>query len=1348
MSHSEEKAIALETKKQTEALAKPLAEVVRDKSSLSADAEKALAVCAWGVVPSGVGAIKKNPLIQSLPTDGFKPTVIRVLSIEEFNRLAREDLQPNTVYVTNALENPETSPNKALYYQTVLPSGDYCRGCLTAKQVGFSLDTYKTQEEVEPIATPIVNALLMKGHSPLHPFENCSRLLANLMSSDVGIQEQALREVKALDAPKLLFLIAQLNVLAPAGWAVTPSNVDLVQSQELLFISKDFALSSTVKQSLWHCLKAFHLTHMMSGDLGAGEIIVSTFHGHLSATGGLSVADNLEFQGEDRHQTPEYPCAPLAATTFDSGVLPSGTNDAEFSEHFIHTNSLTADHNFKVPSAPLLVSVEKLTELRSTLDDSGSAERSFGKFLISLAEELASQYKTFRDSASAEADKAFLQNLDNTIARLAFWKEKARYILPVDANGDYTVATALRNDMDMPLVDAMEHASCALSEIRHRMMAFRVVAQSKEAYKAPIVTERSLSDIEKEKITHEIATGLGEDEAKRLAALAQKSIERQMGLSEDDTKEQINKLGDIASILFADDETQGRIIIHYQGDTESICHEGMNRSQTQAAMYDVLKLPSSTGQIKVQGAESGYAPDKSFADITGDNVFGYLHGRILGMSNPGECLSRNFYNAFGTTKRVREGHLSSIHSPLNPPDYRAFSEESDSFTLEKARQQTRDVYQAACETVLKNALDRRHQSISLYMRAGSVIPRYLVDAADRLQLTPMQRTVVKQYLHVSFLKLPDNISRAGGKDERDVSIKRRSDSPEIQANKFEPQEGELRHLTILGTKAYLSTGDQYSRMFVMDAESLGEAEALYQASATPAAQAVVANPIEDARVGGWARTLLRVVKREYEYWMAGCPTLPEGIEKRRLEMGPLMERASFLQQFKDAMQNRQRSLRALPEPFASSDDVIRAGLACEELLQQIVPAALTAAPRSIEEVLPTSVAVAAPKPLEPIRIGALFSAKELKLIQDASDLYDRWLAEYSNVKACVDDYFDRNHPSSEMIKSITSQMYHMVVQLSFLEAKVGGNPLLDKALMNLATLHTTLIETSERRQTAQAELERQVQLEQERQAQVVRPAPVEPGLLTQSPLATALSVPRQSMFSTPNNGLPRIVRAPGKESGHLPKQAMLPAMSVELTSALETVKTAAQGLKNHAIVLCKRGVMANWNSTFVSRFPTFSGVKTQEGVLALVDRFADENFSNLVELLAATYDSDHNFVASATALRICNSVQAILKVPTKDKVVSLQKTVVDYAPNKTTLDHFRPLHTGVFGCLLLALANLLRVFHLLPQHTTSELHRQALSDAVQNLSEQLMPAGEATLPEHADLSEPFDNTGSSPSAFS
>ena len=1179
-------------------------------------------------------------------------------------------------------------------------------------RVLFSQD--ETQEkQLFQTTRPDLARYLEEG--ALKPFANCSYLLGALMSPSPETQSMAIASMLTKTPAELLFLIAQLNTLAPAGWAANPETLMFVKSIELLEICNDFALSGTVKRALWQRLEELGLTHVDDDSINPQRTIISTFHQYLSITGGLSIASHLHFL--HNNSTPLSSCDSLANQTFDAGLLPSGNNDSDFSEFMQLITATSPVHAYKMPSAALIVSApqlrecsEDLTAGAASLSPDLQAQRLFGAKLLILTSELANEYATFPHSEAAESNGEFKYHLDLMLSRIAVCRENAQYV----------------NKGDATLLQALEQANSALTEIRHRMTAYRVFDDSKLVSLAsyPPTTARTYRELEDSKILP--------DGARDEVAIAQ--LKETMELSKEIEDDNVfERLDTIASVLFADKAEQGRIRLHYQGDTKSTCHQGMNRSQSQAAILNILRLPGSTGHIDAHGAESGAAPYQRFTNITEENFFEFLFDDLTNTEIPDQWMARSYQAAFGITKTFRIGNLASSHTELNPL-------ESDMtpdalHTVADARQRTRILFQAACENILRNALNGRHQTITLYSRATTIMSRFLVEAADHMELSPSDRDIIKKHLHIACQLLPDNIARKGESQDIAFETARLREIPADSKSPFEPDEIEVQCKAYYTTKAFLQTGDEYSQMFLMDPKTMEEAERLYHQSTST--DTMVPTSITDAREEAWARNLVRWVERQKEYWTANCATLEEGITTRyQLHLGALIDRPSFQQQNRDAFERHIESLRSLPGYRTPGSEIAlaaqNASMILEALEDKIRARKMAtrdpALCKKVQEVGASIIAL-----YEEWRHGCAsdqegFQKHALSL---NSAFTEDFVKQLSSELVCKISYLmdlpdelqnsENTHHYVKMAMVMLENIEQLALpqQWSFTplqetDAIMGGgvseeknmfasaSPQMFMSLMGKLTPTLAIGESKDDDHLSSFE---------------------SPGELTSLPSYSYLPGAHASrrspvFFSSARQTYTRI-------------SAATPITIAEIDAAKQNVYDAVLAFKSHGKNLCKRAVVEHWamwkQVDWKERSSIFYGTPSVKQAEDRIDAMPLKDLLLEIDAMAQAKPLDKNIRASRAACTICNEVSKKLfpedSVPpplTKFMVRELRRLVVDKQEHKDILGQFRQLQAGLLGWLIQALS---RLASLLPfkalRQTHAEKQREMLAENMQQLESEL-----------------------------
>jgi len=189
-----------------------------------------------------------------------------------------------------------------------------------------------------------------------------------------------------------------------------------------------------------------------------------------------------------------------------------------------------------------------------------------------------------------------------------------------------------------------------------------------------------------------------------------------------------------------------------------VCHEGMNRSQVlHLVLQGLRRVYANDEVVRVavpHGAESGFDPHDAYdaATLTEDNMYSYIHGRILPREAPGEWMHENFYRTFGVDKRRRPGQLTAaaLGLELNPEDV------PDLGKLAAHRQAQRAAMNHLYfdpDELRKYAGEGGRIVFFGFARAPGILVRRLLEA------TPKSLDGVIMVL----LPFPDTISRAGGR---------------------------------------------------------------------------------------------------------------------------------------------------------------------------------------------------------------------------------------------------------------------------------------------------------------------------------------------------------------------------------------------------------------------------------------------------------------------------------------------------------------------------------------------------------------------------------------------------------
>lgn len=1186
-----------------------------------------------------------------------------------------------------------------------------------ARSVRSLLSMDEAQEkELFQAARPDYAQYLVDG--TLKPFANCSHLLGELMSPSPETQGTAIASMVTKTPAELLFLIAQLNTLAPAGWAANPESLTFVQSFDLLDICNDFALSGTVKRALWQRLEDLKLTNVDDSSISPQRTIVSTFHQYLSISGGLSIASHLHFL--QNNSPPLSSCDTLANQTFDAGILPSGTNDSDFAEFMQLITATSPTHAYKMSSAPLIVSAPQLHACSENLKTGAAAmpltlqaQRLLGAKLLMLTGELAKDYAAFPHSEAAESNGEFKYHLDLMLLRIAVCRENARHV----------------NTGDVPLLEALEQANSTLTEIRHRMTAYRVYSDSKSVSSVvpPPTTTRTYRELED---SQKLPDGT-RDEAKIARIKYTMALTKEF---EDDNV--FARLDTIASVLFADNAEQGRIRLHYQGDTESTCHQGLNRSQSQAAILNILRLPSSTGRIDAHGAESGSVPFQRFTDLNEENYFEFLSDVLVSTEFPLEWLARSYHAAFGMTRTFRIGNLATGHTELNPMEGGMTT--ATWHTVEDARQRARILFQAACENLLRNALNGRHQTITLYSRAIPIMSRFLVEAADHMALSTSDRDIIKQHLHIACQLLPDNIASKG--DARDIGLEtaRLQAIPATAKSPFEPDETEVQCKAYYATQAFLQTGDEYSRMFLMDPQMLEEAEKLYSQSISAATMAPAS--IIEARIDAWAKNLIRWVNRQNEYWTAGCATLEDGIAKRyQASLGSLMDRASFQQQYHDAFERHIDSLHALPGYHTPGSEIALAAQNASMILKALEKDAAarkmaTANLALCDEIRVVGASIIAlyeewkhgcDSDQEGFRkhaqsLGAAFTEDfAQQLIRDL-------LGKISYLMDLPDDL-----QTSEDISRYVSTATVLIesFELLSLPSQWSMTPMLDSDGMTSSSLGGA----SEEKYTFPGGSPTMLMPPWE------KATPFSAGGRAKDTLHPLDSPGEWSVLPYPNFPITQPARRKRSPQGffsYTPEtsfraSAPTPITLAEIDAAKQNVFDALVAFKSHGKNLCKRAVVEQWamwkQIAWEEPSGIFGGTPSLKEAKERIDAMPLRDLLRELNTMAASKPLDENIQASLAACTICNDVSKALfpenETPpplTRLMVQELRQSVVEKQAYKDVLGQFRQIQSGILGWLILALSRLASILPIKAlRQTHAEKQREMLAQNIQQLEWEL-----------------------------
>jgi hypothetical protein len=726
-------------------------------------------------------------------------------------------------------------------------------------------------------------------------FAACSQLMRDLLNPDWEKNVRALKHIKEnlaknKDAvPHLLFLLSQLNAIAVGSWGTNAHNLDAVLIPERLRLGHHFALSAEVKSELWDVVEQLNyeysdshgkrhrvkLTHFSTefNDHGIMPIrnILSTFHRHCVNTGGLTIHQQFQWCREPEHAG-LYSTRTLAEHTHDVGHLPWLEGTTSISAFYQLGKSAAPMHKFNKPQSPLLISLEMIEDRERHLNPHDRAQEKILR-LLGCTKELMLQYQRFPDSQAAEADDVFKRRLDKTLMRLAGHREVFRQ----DAS-------------TKSLNSALNEAHQALTEMRGRLFAYRVFKQSE-----PLAPAKQF-DQSVETIKSLITATRGRYEEIKLK------------------EEHLLALADFASLTFTANLETTPIghRLHFQEKHEAICHEGINRSQTMAAACNLMEANTT-----VDGADCGYMIPQAYAGLHSDNLYNYIHGKLDGDLDGTEGeMERAYWTAFGESKTLRHGTMAHMHTELNGEGQTG---PQSVLAIENARQILKEESIAHFTSVLRTALRGQHYSLHLYMRAIGYISADLIEAARRLNLNPEQKATIKEFLHIHYLAVPDDIGRhadaAAGTTEqaRLRSIGDPKEQPfEPLAEEFDGAAGVSFRKAYFATKDYLDTSDRYARQLVMDEPSFELASCMYGGSdqaETPS--------LDQVKQERWARLLIDSAYEEATYWQAGQINLMNGLRQRQKELAGIWSHRAFQLQRQETLVHRIASLRWISQQMTS-----------------------------------------------------------------------------------------------------------------------------------------------------------------------------------------------------------------------------------------------------------------------------------------------------------------------------------------------------------------------------------------------------------------------------------------------
>ena len=628
------------------------------------------------------------------------------------------------------------------------------------------------------------------GDSPLEAFRESWHYMVGLMVD--GCSEQALAAIKELSSSQLLFLISQLNTIAPFSWAVSVDRP--IGNRELLELGLRFCLSNKVKQALWQILVEKDLTD---------DVIVRMFRSEMSRTGGLSYAQEREYFDKVTALEGAYLHTADADKLLDTGVSPYLSAEDSYTRAY----NPRKPNPYQVPGAPLLVSDETLSAnvgLLRPLDTSSPPQKT-AHLLASLAKELVEAYRRFGSeypaANEAAAASTIEQDCKNMIARLVAFEHYEQF----------------HSKTEVSLLDPLRKA---LIEIRNRMATYRIHRESSEHF------DKSFPPLRAEEV---------DGVAVRIEELADKKrlLDSVRHLSEM-TSVSLMGVGGGVDGSSAPNESVRRTMVLSAGASGyyTVCHEGVNRSQLSLANLAMLRPPVSDWTLRIQGVEGGFFP-KDIAGLHEDIAFNYVCSLTEDASK--EWLHNVFLLTTDGLKAAREGAQAFTKGNLT-------AKEADCNPLalamvESARQAAREQQKESIAQLFKKAVAGEPQTLLLFMRAIELYGELLFEVMNELYPegkpgSAEARAAIKANVRVVCHYSPDIIPRAGGTDEIVPFL----EEHRSKTSRYETlSEAELSSHIVL--RYYLSSMkhqlclDNYAELLVMDRSLHALAKGLYERSA-------------------------------------------------------------------------------------------------------------------------------------------------------------------------------------------------------------------------------------------------------------------------------------------------------------------------------------------------------------------------------------------------------------------------------------------------------------------------------------------------------------------------------------
>jgi hypothetical protein len=197
----------------------------------------------------------------------------------------------------------------------------------------------------------------------------------------------------------------------------------------------------------------------------------------------------------------------------------------------------------------------------------------------------------------------------------------------------------------------------------------------------------------------------------------------------------------------------------------SICHEGLNRSQMMHLVTSALTSVQ-FGNANVfypHGAESGFCPYDAWNNLTAENWYGYIHGKILNPYLSNDVITQNFISTFGCNKEKRFGNdfYEVFNMELNPDETNP-----DFISIEQHRTVMKRLMDASLHNInylLNNVGPTGDLIMICFMRAGSKLIKNIIELNPGADLSR---------LRIYCIPMGDSLASAGGQDDCKVLLKK------------------------------------------------------------------------------------------------------------------------------------------------------------------------------------------------------------------------------------------------------------------------------------------------------------------------------------------------------------------------------------------------------------------------------------------------------------------------------------------------------------------------------------------------------------------------------------------------